>query len=100
MAHGLGETGTVKNEDRGSQDYKRRLEARLHPESIRATLGFAGLFQMTHELLKKAVLEDVREFYWRGFDDGRPVYNEQAYTDDVLALGTAARLGDRLGQAA
>lgn len=76
----------MKSDDSDSQQYKRRLEAKLQPESIRAVLGFAGLFQITHELLKKAVLEDVREFYWRGFEDDRHVYNEQAYADDVLAL--------------
>jgi hypothetical protein len=71
----------------GNQDpeaYRQRLEAKLRPERIRATLGFAGLYQMIHELIKTAVLDEVREFYWRGIEDGVVVYDEQAYAEDVL----------------
>lgn len=48
----------------GSEDqeaYRQLLEAKLQPDRIRATLGFAGLYQMTHELIKTAVLEKVRD---------------------------------------
>lgn len=72
----------------GKQDpeaYRRRLEAKLQPERMRATLGFAGLFQMTHELIKTSVLDEVREFYWRGVEDGAMVYDERAYAENVLA---------------
>lgn len=65
--------------------YRRRLEAKLEPDNIRATLGFAGLYQMTHELIKVAVLDEVREFYWRGIERGTMVYDEPRYADDVLA---------------
>jgi hypothetical protein len=37
--------------------------AKLRLERVRATLGFAGLYQMTHELIKAAVLVAVRQFY-------------------------------------
>jgi hypothetical protein len=72
----------------GDQDpdvYRQRLEAKLQPERIRATLSFAGLYQMTHELIKTAVLDEVREFYWRGIEDGVTVYDERAYAEKVLA---------------
>lgn len=65
--------------------YRQRLEAKLEPDNIRATLGFAGLYQMTHELIKVAVLGDVREFYWRGIERGTMVYDEPRYAHDVLA---------------
>lgn len=71
----------------GNQDpeaYRQRLEAKLRPERIRATLSFAGLYQIIHELIKTAVLEEVREFYWRGIQDGVVVYDEQAYAENVL----------------
>ena len=71
----------------GSHDpeaYRQRLEAKLRPERVRATLGFAGLYQMTHELIKTAVLHEVREFYCRGIEDGRMVYDELAYAQNVL----------------
>lgn len=64
--------------------YRQRLEAKLTPERIRATLGFAGLYQMAHELIKSSVVDDVREFYWRGVADGVVVYDEQAYSEQVL----------------
>ena len=37
--------------------------------SRRATLIFAGLYQLTHELIKTNVLGQVREFYLVGFDE-------------------------------
>lgn len=77
--------------DQDAEDYRRRLEAKLLPERIRATLGFAGLFQMTHELIKRAVLDEVRQFYWRGIEDGAMVYDEQGYADRVLALAPRNR---------
>lgn len=40
-----------------------RLEDKPGPERIRSTLGFAGLYQMTHELIRTAVFGEVREFY-------------------------------------
>jgi hypothetical protein len=40
--------------------YKARLEAKLQPARVRATLAFAGLFQVTHEMLKSMVLDDVK----------------------------------------
>jgi hypothetical protein len=78
------DTGRVKVGNQDPEAYRQRLEAKLRPERIRATLGFAGLYQMTHELIKAAVLDEVREFYWRGIEDGVVIYDEQAYAEDVL----------------
>lgn len=43
--------------------YEQRLRAKLKPDIIRGTLAFAGLYQITHEMIKLAVLDKVREFY-------------------------------------
>lgn len=43
--------------------YERRLRAKLKPDIIRGTLAFAGLYQITHEMIKHAVLDKVREYY-------------------------------------
>ena len=75
----------VKIENQDPEVYRQRLEAKLRPERIRATLSFAGLYQITYELIKTAVLDDVHEFYWRGIADGATVYDEQAYAESVLA---------------
>jgi len=39
------------------------LEAKLQPARIRSTLAFAGLYQLTHEQLKRAVLDQVKGFF-------------------------------------
>ena len=63
-----------------------RLEAKLKPERIRATLAFAGLYQLTHELIKKDVVPQVRNFYRGGFDvTTGPRYDEVGYKRDVLS---------------
>lgn len=68
-------------------DYAERLarfEAKLEPERIRATLAFAGLYQMTHEMIKNAVVDQVRGFYLSGFDETGMQYDEESYASEVL----------------
>ena len=62
-------TRTVAQTDGEQERLRARLEAKLQPERIRATLAFAGLYQITNELIENAVVEDVRQFYFRGFDE-------------------------------
>jgi hypothetical protein len=78
------DTGWVKIGNQDPEAYRQRLEAKLRPDRIRATLGFAGLYQMIHELIKTAVPDEMREFYWRGIEDGVVVYDEQDYAENVL----------------
>jgi hypothetical protein len=68
--------------------YQQRLSAKLHPDIIRGTLAFAGLYQVTHEMLKHAVLDKVREFYCLGLDaDYSMTADEQEqYRLQVLSL--------------
>lgn len=40
---------------------------------------------MTHELIKTAVIDEVRGFYWRGFENSTQLYDERAYAENVLA---------------
>ena len=79
------DNGWVKIGNRDPEAYAQRLEAKLRPERVRSTLGFAGLYQMTHELIKTAVLGEVHKFYWRGIEGGSAVYDEQSYAENVLA---------------
>jgi hypothetical protein len=62
-----------------------RLTAKLEPWRIRATLSFAGLYQMTHELIKESVIDEVRQFYFKGFDESGCTYDEVSYAEQVLA---------------
>lgn len=84
-------TAPVKIDDQDWDAYRRRLEAKLRPERMRATLAFAGLYQMTHELIKTSVINEVRDFYWRGIDDGAMVYDEQAYAKQVLSRAPGSK---------
>jgi hypothetical protein len=64
--------------------YEARLRAKLTPQRIRSTMAFAALYQMTHEMIRHAVLDEVQQFFvvptdgqWR-VDQGR-------YARDVLS---------------
>jgi hypothetical protein len=67
---------------------EQRLTAKLRPHNIRATLAFAGLYQLTHEMLKQTVLDKVREFYCLGSDPGgsMTVEEQEQYRLHVLSL--------------
>ncbi|MFF0818091.1 hypothetical protein ACFYVR_23435 [Rhodococcus sp. NPDC003318] len=65
-------------------EYKQRFEDKLQPHRIRATLSFAGLYQITHEMLKQSVLGEVRQFYCRGFDETGWLFDEEGYQRQVL----------------
>lgn len=74
----------------GSREYEeteRRLLAKLQPDAVRSTLAFAGLYQLAHEMLKKAILEDVRGFYAFGVDDAGPILDKRMYEQHVLEPG-------------
>jgi hypothetical protein len=70
--------------------YEQRLNAKLRPDVIRGTLAFAGLYQVTHEMLKHAVLDKVREFFCLGVDlDGSSsmaAEEQEQYRHHVLSL--------------
>src|SRR5450755_4212441 len=67
-------------------DYEDRLRAKLAPEQIRVTLSFAGLVLIVYEMVKQAVVNDVHEFYWRGFDETGMLYDQVRYDRDVRSL--------------
>jgi hypothetical protein len=69
-------------EDRAAK--QAQFESKLRPERIRATLAFAGLYQMTHSLIQRSVLDDVRELFCTGFDENGMRYDEAGYQAQVL----------------
>lgn len=73
---------------RTSEEYRRLLEEKLEPVTLRSTLAFAGLFQLTHEMLKHAIVDKVRGFYVKGFDESGKLYDEDGYRK-VLSLDTS-----------
>lgn len=73
--------------------YRRRLEEKLQPEIIRSTLAFAGLYQITHEMLQHAVLDKVRDFYCFGLEPAvsMTVAERARYARDVLSLAPKSK---------
>ncbi|MBL0003080.1 MAG: hypothetical protein IPP00_03525 [Actinomycetales bacterium] len=68
-----------------------KLQAKLEPSRMRSTLAFAGLFQVTHELIKRNVLDEVKAFYGYSRPLGDPVWitgpeGRAAYERAVIAL--------------
>ena len=70
---------------RSREEYEQRLMAKLQPAAIRSALSFAGLYQMTHEMLKQAILEKVRNFYCMGFDQAGFKFDERGRCHSVVA---------------
>ncbi|MEQ4566867.1 hypothetical protein [Paenarthrobacter sp. CAP02] len=69
---------------RSKEEYERLLLAKLQPAAIRSTLSFAGLYQMTHEMLKQVIPQRVRDFYCTGFSEKGTVLDEHAYQEHVI----------------
>lgn len=69
-----------------------KLASKLQPWRIRSTLAFAGLFQLTHELIKDHVVDQVRAFYMTGFGPSGFTYDEPRYAADVLARDPKKRV--------
>lgn len=67
------------------EEARTQLVAKLQPERIRATLAFAGLYQIAHAMIQQAVLEEVRLFYRRGFDETGWQYDEEGYAAQVVS---------------
>jgi len=62
-----------------------RDERRARLKRIRSILAFAGLYQVTHEMIKQVVLGHVRDHYSWGSDKARMHYDSDAYKRDVLS---------------
>jgi hypothetical protein len=68
-------------------EYARRLEAKLSPHRIRATLAFSGLYQLTHEQIKRTVLDDVKSFFgYSPLGDGTWLLGESGKMDYEATL--------------
>ncbi|MEV6013754.1 hypothetical protein AB0M29_44385 [Streptomyces sp. NPDC051976] len=68
-----------------------RLSAKLAPEAVAATLIRAGCFLSAYELIKPQIIDSVHDFFWRGFDGGKHLYDEARYAESVLALNPKNR---------
>ncbi|MGU3500924.1 hypothetical protein [Mycobacterium sp. C31M] len=69
--------------------YRERLAAKLQPDRMRATMAFSGLYQLTHEMIKQIVLDNVRDYFCMGaigLGDVMSAGEREQYHHDVLQL--------------
>jgi len=68
--------------------FEQRLRAKLQPANLRATMAFAGLYQITSEMIRHAVIDKVRDFYWIGVesDGAMSAGDREQYRLQVLSL--------------
>ena len=64
---------------------QKRLERKLSPQTVAGNLQRASLFLVAYELLRAAIVDQVRGFYVNGMRDGKLVYDERSYEADVSA---------------
>ncbi|WP_280878024.1 hypothetical protein [Streptomyces pseudovenezuelae] len=67
-------------------DMEQRLNAKLAPESVAATLMRAGCFLSAYELIKPQIIDGVRDFFLCGIAEGEESYDEvwSEYHQNVL----------------
>ncbi len=55
----------------------------LNPENVQENLLRASLYLTVYELLKSAIIENIRQFFTFDYRDGKPVPDQQ-YIDEVI----------------
>src|SRR5687768_6908536 len=57
----------------------------LNPETLRANLIAVSIFITSYEILKSAIVDQIKSFYTHSFDENGPIVGED-YEKEVLAL--------------
>jgi hypothetical protein len=76
--------------DNDAASYETRLRAKLTPAAIRSTMAFAALYQMTGEMIRHAVLDEVKQFFATGFADGQWITDTEQYQTNALVRDKSA----------
>jgi hypothetical protein len=63
----------------------KRLERKLSPEEITANLQLAAMYLVAYELLRRAIVDEVKGFYMVGFSGETWRYNDDEYDAEVLS---------------
>lgn len=66
--------------------YAKRLQDKIRPENVVAALVRAGALLTGHELVKTAIVDEVKGFFLQGFDEDGMIYSKD-YENGVLTLG-------------
>ena len=66
--------------------YAKRLQDKIQPENVATALVRAGAFLTGYELVKTAIVDEVKGFFVQGFDQDRLIPSKD-YERKVLPLG-------------
>ncbi len=69
--------------------YTKRLQDKIQPENVATALVRAGALLTGYELIKTAIIDEVKGFFVQGFDEDRLIYSKD-YERKVLPLGKNA----------
>ena len=69
--------------DRVMDDYTMKLKGFLNPEQLQPNLIVASVFIAVYENLKFSIVDNLRYFYFSGFDDGKKLFDN--YEKQVLS---------------
>ncbi len=68
-------------------DYRQRLERKLHQTAARSTLLRAAALLTGWELIRSEVVDKVQDFFTFGFNESGPVVDRQQYHKRVVSRG-------------
>jgi hypothetical protein len=68
--------------DKKSEEKWKRI---LMPQVLRINMLSAVIFIISYELLKDSIVDNLREFFWKGINDGKEIIDER-YDNEVLTL--------------
>lgn len=66
--------------------YAKRLQDKIQPENVATALVRAGALLTGYELIKTAIVDEVKGFFVQGFDEDGLIYSKD-YERRVLPLG-------------
>lgn len=69
---------------RTPEEYERLLLVKLELSTIRSTLAFAGLYQITHEMLKDVIIGRVHDFYFSGLTKQATAQEKMLFKAQVM----------------
>lgn len=64
---------------------KASWERVLHPETLKTNIITASIFSMAFEMLKKSIIEKIKDFFTNGFDENGEIVSQE-YKEKVLSI--------------
>jgi hypothetical protein len=62
----------MEYKDKNQKDWEKFLDT----DKVKSNLVRASLYLLSYEMLKNTIVDNIKEFYWTGFMDGKDIYSE------------------------